>query len=179
MTRILLVALCFSLLSGCTILENSADSPSLIDEVSHQLLPGFELGLTDAEVADVLGVPNSILNGDFAGFIYFYGENSRTSAPSETEILFSENFENRAVALTVRAPYPVTTRMGVGIGATAAEIRDALGTPDESELGVSSGTSGQEYFSDLYFGTGSLAARFSYDSGGRVRQIDVFLQGMS
>jgi hypothetical protein len=91
-------------------------------------------GFTTIQVIEYLGPPDAIGRGDYAGFTYYYGESAGSPQPTEVEIIFAEDFGDRAVQLTVNPPYPGKTGFGVGLESDKKTTRWFLGPPDAQEV---------------------------------------------
>lgn len=165
--------------AGCALVESDpfAFDTARIEAariVLGESIDGVKPGATTDEVERTLGPPHALSYGDFAGFLYEYGAGSQTSAPTEMEILFGEEFEDRVLLMTVRSPYPGTTRERIGVGSRRQEVRRRLGQPDAEEIQAHWKSLGRPWFrGDIYTRDDAIAFVFHYDEGDRIDRIEM------
>ncbi len=174
---LLLLASLLSASVGCALLDSSEPDRPHTEQARIMLtesIEGIKPGDTTKEVEHAFGPPSAIGYGDYAGFTYQYGNGSKTAKPTEIEILFAEEYEDRLLWMIVRSPYPGKTEEDIGIGSHKQEVRRLLGQPDFEQIQPRWQSLGRPWFrGDVYTGGDSVAFVFRYDQGGLVDQIDM------
>lgn len=140
--------------------------------VMGRSIDGVKIYDSPAVVQNKLGQPSSIAIGDFAGFIYEYGEGE----PAGLRILLAEPFHETAIQVTARSPYRGTTKEGVGIGTSQRTVRKFLGSPDSTSVSTYWHSLGTPRFAGDVYLYDSLAFVFSYDQDNLVESIRMILR---
>lgn len=167
----LLVGFTSLLLTSCDLFDTgSNDSQDEGRIVVGKSIDSVEVADNTGAVVRKLGRPSEIIYGDFAGFIYEYKQ-GRFAGLS---ILFADAFNSRAVSVSATAPYSGTTKEGVGIGTTKANLQRSLGLPDTNFVSANWPGFGGEFSGDIYL-YDSLAFVFKHDTTNKVESIWMIL----
>lgn len=170
--------LCITVLMSVGCEQEEPPSQEIRDAriIMGESIENVEVGYTTEEVQNELGPPDAILLGDYAGFIYMYGEGSRTSQGGELSILFVEPNDDRVTTVTVKEPYDGTTGNGIGIGTGKSDVRRLLGGPDAEEVKLEWGSLGTLAYQGHSYLTGdSLAFIFQYGQNEQIEKIIMVL----
>ena len=170
-TSFLLTGIISLIFAACILSQTgSDDSPQEGRIVMGKSIDSVEVGDSTGAVVRKLGQPSEIIYGDFAGFIYEY-EQGKFAGLS---ILFADAFNSRAVSVSATAPYSGTTKEGVGIGTTKANLQRSLGLPDTNFVSANWPGFGGEFSGDIYL-YDSLAFVFKHDTTDKVESIWMIL----
>ena len=164
------------LLPGCEIFDagsSGSGNPEWGRIVVGKSIDSISPGMTTSEVKNILGPPDAVGLGDFAGFIYEYGEGSGTVGPVEIAILFAEDYDDRVVSMAVMNPYRGKTTQGIGIGSSIRRVHYVLGQPDTTHVTVWWGRLFRSVAGSVYGLNDSVTFVITPDREGQIIQISM------